>query len=292
MTAKRILVTGAAGQLGQAVRDVRSPEADFIFTDVVIPPELTPTTEVMDITDRKSIGNILDETQPDCILNLAAMTDVDGCELKPELANRINVESVKNLRELFSGLIVHISTDYVFDGLAGPYHEDDPVHPLSVYGQTKRDSELVLQNAGGPFCIIRTNVVFDYTRTRASFVKWVVDSLKAGQPIRVVDDQWNNPTWTVDLAEKLLVLIQRDAHGLYHYGGADYLNRYQFSHRIADKFHLDKALISRISTSELNQAAPRPLKGGLHTDTICRKFNFAPLPLNEALDAIKQRLGT
>jgi len=288
MTAERILITGAAGQLGQAVMDVFSPIFTVLGTDVNLPGGNSNLT-YMDITDPASIQAVLSEFSPTCILNLAAMTDVDGCERKPDLARLINRDSVHYLRTLFSGKIVHISTDYVFDGADGPYGEDDPVNPLSVYGQTKLESEAILQDSDKPALIIRTNVVFDYTRTQASFVKWVVDSLIRKEKIRVVDDQWNNPTWTVDLAEKCSALIQLGAEGLYHYGGGDYLNRYQFACKIADHFQLDASLITRIKTSELSQLAPRPLKGGLKTDLICKKFNVTPLPLDAALESIVKR---
>ncbi len=288
MTAERILITGAAGQLGQAVMDLFSPIFTVLGTDVNLPGGNSNLT-YMDITDPASIQAVLSEFSPTCILNLAAMTDVDGCERKPDLARLINRDSVHHLRTLFSGKIVHISTDYVFDGEEGPYGENDPVNPLSVYGQTKLESEAILQDSDKPALIIRTNVVFDYTRTQASFVKWVVDSLIRKEKIRVVDDQWNNPTWTVDLAEKCSALIQWGAEGLYHYGGGDYLNRYQFACKIADHFQLDASLITRIKTSELSQLAPRPLKGGLKTDLICKKFNVTPLPLDAALESIVKR---
>lgn len=290
MTAKRVLITGAAGQLGQAVREILSAELELILTDIMIPPDLSAVIQPLDITDRAAVRRLITEMRPDGILNLAAMTDVDRCERHPRQAKKINCESVAVLRESFAGLIIHISTDYVFDGQAGPYQEDDPVHPLSVYGRTKRESELVLEDSGLPYLILRTNVVFDYTRTRASFVKWVVDSLREGKPIRVVDDQWNNPTWTHDLAEKLRGLILAEARGLYHYGGGDYLNRFRFAHLIAERFRLDKTLIQRIKTRELNQPAPRPLKGGLRTEKICRNFGFSPFPLGEALELIQQRI--
>jgi len=290
MANKRILVTGAAGQLGQAVMDVFASDFEILGTDVLI-PEGHKDIHLMDISNPESIAAVLKEFNPDVVLNLAAMTNVDGCEREPEKAQLLNCTAVRYLRDAFDGKLVHISTDYVFDGNYGPYNETDHTNPINVYGRTKKESEDLVAGSPKPYLIIRTNVVFDYTETQASFAKWVVDSLREGKNIRVVDDQWNNPTWTVDLAQKIAVLIQVNASGCVHYGGADYLNRYRFAQKIANRFKLDVSLISRIKTSDLKQDAPRPLRGGLFTEYIQMEYGLIPLPIHLALDSIAKRMG-
>ena len=179
----------------------------------------------------------------------------------------------------------------MFDGYNGPYSEDDNTNPLSIYGKTKLEAENILQESRINWCILRTNVLFDYyINTEASFIKWIIDSLKSNKSINVVDDQWNNPTWTQNLAEIIELVINKNVTGLYNYGGADYLNRFEFAQIIADIFNLDKTLISPISTKSLNQAAPRPLKGGLKIAKIEQEFDVQCIDLKTSLSMIKSRL--
>ena len=135
-------------------------------------------------------------------------------------------------------------------------------------------------------------MVYGYTkRTKASFVKWVVDSLSDGKPIRVVDDQWNNPTWTESIATVIKVLIEKEALGLYHYGDKEYMNRYEFAHLIAKVFDLDASLISPISTADLKQPAPRPLKSGLKTEKIESALGIVPNSVETCLQEIRKQLS-
>ena len=220
------------------------------------------------------------------------MTNVDGCETNPKMAEAINVGGVKNLCKIFEGHFIQISTDYVFDGTDGPYEEDDETNPISVYGQTKLAADKWLTNNHPKATIFRANVVYGYTkRTKASFVKWVVDSLLDGKPIRVVDDQWNNPTWTESIATVIKVLIEKEALGLYHYGDKEYMNRYEFAHLIAKVFDLDTSLISPISTADLKQPAPRPLKSGLKTEKIESALGIVPNSVETCLQEIRKQLS-
>ncbi|MEE3135773.1 MAG: SDR family oxidoreductase, partial [Candidatus Neomarinimicrobiota bacterium] len=188
---KSILVTGSYGQLGEAcIKYLKSNFKLFISDSVIFGNGMQ-----LDITDEKTVDQVLAETNPDIILNLAAMTDVDKCENDPSMARAINVDGVKNLCRGFGGHFIQISTDYVFDGIAGPYYELDETNPISVYGRTKLDADEWLRINHTRATILRTNVLYSYTKlTQASFVKWVVDSLSQGKKINVVDDQWNNPT--------------------------------------------------------------------------------------------------
>lgn len=290
---KRILVTGAFGQLGHAVLKIFPRKFDVLATDCVV-PATNPTDYSLgelDITDPDDCQLMIEEYAPDVILNMASMTNVDQCEKHPEQARRINAEGVGNLLKFFSGYFVQISTDYVFNGRNGPYSENAKVDPVNVYGRTKYSAERLVGDQAKSGLIVRTNVVFDYhARTQASFVKWVVDSLKAGKSIQVVDDQWNNPTWTESLAETLVVLIDRNETGVVNVAGADYLNRFEFAEMIGEVFDLDTSTMERISTVELGQLAPRPKKGGLKTQLIESKFGLSPASLRHCLETIRDRI--
>jgi len=289
---KKVLITGAFGQLGNAVLK-RFQDVEILATDIFIPPLSSGSfsKEILDVTKSEDVVKVLKRFQPDVVLNLAAMTNVDGCEANPEVAEKINSGGVRNFLEVFGGMFIQISSDYVFNGKAGPYDEEDIPDPINVYGRTKLDSDKFVMQYQNSWCIVRTNVVFDYSKySDASFVKWVINSLQNNKQIRVVHDQWNNPTWTYALADILGVIVEKESVGLYHYGGAEQINRLEFAKTIAKVFHLDDSLITPITTASLNQIAPRPLKCGLKTHLIKSKLQVTTLPLEVSLKDIKSKL--
>jgi len=294
MVKKRILITGALGQLGSAIIKTFDDSWDVIATDF-IKGEIEGfhgTFLQLDISDPKEVSEVVNKTKPDIVLNLAAMTDVDGCENDPEKAIQINETGVQNLLNAFSGTFVQISTDYIFDGKNGPYTEDHPISPINVYGETKLNAEEIIRVSNNPWLIVRTNVLFDYTKnTSASFVKWVVDSLREQKQINIVNDQWGNPTWTMGLADCIQQLLKKRITGLFNYSGKDYLNRLDFAVKIAEVFNLDPSLISAISTGALKQKAERPLKSGLLTDKIEKVLNLEMISTEESLKKIRENLN-
>ena len=203
------------------------------------------------------------------------------------MAREINIGGVINLCDHFRGKIIQISTDYVFDGKNGPYRENDQVSPISIYGETKLDAEKIIMDSSSNNLVIRTNVLYDYLEnTNASFLSWVVKSLENNQNINVVNDQVNNPTWTFSLADIIDILINRNIGGIYHWGDADFVNRYDFAIKISEKFSLDKSLINPITTDQLKQSAKRPLNSGLINDKIVDLLCIIPPKIEECLDSI------
>jgi len=281
----RTLITGAFGQLGSAVSKHLSNDFEIIRTGRRIPVDETGI--VMDVRNQIYITEVIDATEPNLIINLAALTSVDGCELNPNLAKEINIAGVQHLCDVFDGKIIHLSTDYVFDGENGPYSEEDDVNPISVYGETKLASERILLNHNSNHLIIRGNVIYDDApNTQASFLNWVVNSLKDKQEIRVVDDQVNNPTWTNSMADIIALCIEKDLSGIVHWGDADLLNRFEFAKKVAKKYDLDAKLIKPIPTEELKQPAPRPLNSGLKSDKLATLLNVVPPSIDDCLSAI------
>jgi dTDP-4-dehydrorhamnose reductase len=289
---ERILITGASGQLGNAVLK-EFQDYEILAVDLIPTAIQSQSIEFksLDITKKDEVKSVIQSFKPEIILNLAAMTDVDVCEENPELAEEINSNCLNSFLDEFQGTFVQISTDYVFNGEDGPYSETNQTDPINRYGRTKLNAEKLVRGYSNQWIILRTNVVYDYIQsTEASFVKWVVDSLNNGKSINVVNDQWNNPTWTVSLAKILHQALNKKMTGLFHYGGADQVNRYQFAEMIAQVFHLDKSIIKPISTSDLNQIAPRPLNCGLKTQLIESKLGVKPISLLECLTKIKSKL--
>jgi len=283
----RILITGAFGQLGYALQTTLSKNSDYelICTgrNILEGQEGIP----IDIRNQVGLKEVINSTSPDLVVNLAAMTNVDACEKNPKLAGEINVAGLQHICDSFSGKIIQLSTDYVFDGKAGPYNEEDQVCPVSIYGKTKLAAEHILLDSNLNNLVVRGNVLYDYSsHTNASFLNWVVLSLKEGKEIKVVEDQYNNPTWTQSMADIIYLCISNDINGIIHWGDADHLSRYDFSKIIAEKFSLDSSLITPILTEELNQIARRPLQSGLIADKLINMLDVIPPSINDCLDEI------
>lgn len=283
----RILITGAFGQLGYALQTTLSKNSDYelICTgrNILEGQEGIP----IDIRNQVGLKEVINSTSPDLVVNLAAMTNVDACEKNPKLAGEINVAGLQHICDSFSGKIIQLSTDYVFDGKAGPYNEEDQVCPVSIYGKTKLAAEHILLDSNLNNLVVRGNVLYDYSsHTNASFLNWVVLSLKEGKEIKVVEDQYNNPTWTQSMADIIYLCISNDINGIIHWGDADHLSRYDFSKKIAEKFSLDSSLIKPILTEELDQIARRPLQSGLIADKLINMLDVIPPSINDCLDEI------
>ena len=287
---KKVLITGAGGQLGSSMEleDFIMITTSRFHNDAVESPTIDAD---LDITNEYQVKTIIAENDPDIIVHLAAMTNVDGCELNPDQAYEVNVRGTVNLLNHFNGKFVLLSTDYVFDGNEGPYSENDTVNPKNVYGKTKLEAERKVREFSADWLILRTNVVWNIGgKYKASFVDWLVEELDEGNQVRIVTDQWNNPTHTEDLGSVINELLKHDASGLYHYGSAEVLNRYDFARLIANIYNLDENLIKPIMTQELNQLAKRPLRSGLKTNKIERDFAIIPAVLREDIEKIALRV--
>ena len=280
-----ILITGASGQLGMSLKRIFNSKYEIISTTGNNNP--TGSNMHLDVTNPLLFKEVMETTNPDLVINLAALTNVDLCEKNPELAYSINIGGMDNLVNAFKGPIIHVSTDYVFDGEDGPYKEEDTTNPLNVYGLSKLESEKLLLDHSENSLVIRSNVLYDYSsKSEASFLNWVVDSLTQEKEINVVEDQWNNPTWTGSLAVVIDRAIDTQLTGLVHWGDGDLVSRFDFANKIADVFNLKKSLIKPILTSELNQTAKRPLKSGLKSDYAQNILNLEPPTIKECLETI------
>jgi len=292
----RVLITGANGMLGEKCAYRLNKKHQTFASDVH--EELQYDCPVkyfqMDVTNPNKVKQVVKEIEPDVIVNCAAYTDVDGSEDNKELANDVNVNGIKNLTESaqpFNSHIIHISTDYVFDGSCGPYKEDDEISPINFYGKTKYDSEQLLVDSNLPTTIIRTNVLFGNSQSKeANFVHWVIDNLKKGNTIKVVNDQFGNPTWVDSLAEVTEKIIDNHLEGIYHYGGDDYMSRFEFALEIADVFSLDNKLIEKVATRALKQKAPRPYKAGLISDKLKKSLDVKLYSIKDALKRMKSEI--
>ena len=295
--AKKVLITGAFGLLGEAVVKALEHTFQLLATGENIPDEVPYICDIqsLDIIDKNRVKDVIHTFYPDIVVNLAAYTNVDGCERNKELAWNINVKGVQNILESIRNSqtkIIHISTDYVFDGKDGPYYEDAVPNPINYYGRTKLASENEIRGSQNPHVIFRTNVLFgNSARNKPNFVDWVVKALKEKNEIKVVTDQINNPTWINGLAEAIKLAILLDVRGLFNYGGSEFLNRFEFAQKIALVFEVDQSTIKPVLTKELNQAADRPLNSGLLTEKIEETFGLRLYNIEYCLKKMKEGIN-
>lgn len=232
------------------------------FTALVAPRhEIVPLDlPEVDITDNGAVAQYVAGTKPEAIIHAAAFTAVDECEHHPDKAFAVNAEGTRNLaRAARDGAIplLYISTDYVFDGeKSGPYVEDDPPHPLGIYGKSKLEGEKAVRGLLSHFWIVRTSWLFG--PLGRNFVGTILERARAGERLRVLDDQVGVPTYTVHLAEALEKIVMRGGPGIYHVTNQGYCSWFEFARTIVRQAHLDPKIVSPISTSASKQPTPRP----------------------------------
>lgn len=260
---------GANGLLGQNLVNVFA--GDYETLAVAAHPESrAPRADVAyefcDLTARAEIKKLVKNFIPNCIVNAAAFTDVDGSETKREECWRVNATAVGYLAEAAKSInarVVHVSTDYVFDGTAAPYSEESRPQPLGYYGKAKLAGENALATSGANYAIGRTMVLYGSGKNiRLNFVTWLLGQLRAGKAVRIVHDQFGNPTLASELAQALRKLAEAKSNGVFHLSGAETISRYEFALQVARVFALDEKLIQPVSTAELGQAAKRPMHSG------------------------------
>jgi len=277
---KKILVTGANGQLGSELRNLapKYPQYTFFFTDV----------EELDITNQQAIETFVKDNSINAIINCAAYTAVDKAESEQELAEKINHTAVRYLAEVakkFGAQMIHISTDYVFDGTkTTPYMETDVPNPQSVYGWTKLRGEQVLQEVNPTnSCIIRTSWV--YSAYGHNFVKTMLRLGKEKKELKVVADQLGSPTYAGDLAATILTILPQlnnETVEIYHYTNEGICGWAEFAAEIFKQSKLNCKVIP-IPTTDYPTPAKRPGYSVMEKEKIKQTFEVAIPKWNDSL---------
>lgn len=298
---KRIMVTGSNGLLGQKITDLslQDPEIELIATSVGpnrYPLKAGYTYEELDVLDSQRLDELVMKYHPDAIVHTAAMTNVDACEHDRDKCYALNVKSVENLIEVCQRKdiqLIHLSTDFIFDGEDGPYTEEAKANPLSYYGETKLESEILLQNSSCNWAILRTIIVYGIVNdmSRTNIVLWAKAALEKGEPINVVDDQWRMPTLAEDLAQCCLLAVKKNAKGIFNASGKDLMSILEIVERVADYYGLDKTLINPITSESLNQAAKRPKKTGFILDKTRRELGYEPHSFEEGIAFMERQIN-
>jgi dTDP-4-dehydrorhamnose reductase len=296
---KRILICGSNGLLGQRLSLMLSAKTEYEVLNTsrqrsfVFDDHLFDYTQ-LDITRKGDVKSLVSSFHPDIIFNAAAATNVDWCEENREEAWKTNVVGVENLIDAarkVGAKLVHVSTDYVFDGKHGPYREDDRPNPISYYGKTKLAAENAIRISKVEFAILRTIVVYGYgINVKKNFALWVIENLKAGKPIRCVDDQISNPTYVTDLAVAMINVMELDRNGLFHVCGGERVSRYAFAQLVADVFKFDASLIERAHMADLHQPAARPPVTGFLMEKAEVELGVKPMTVRQGLQMLRQEL--
>ena len=297
---KKIIVTGSNGLLGQKVTElsIQDPEIELIATSIGPNRHNLKdgyTYEELDVLDLDRLNELVEIYQPDSIIHTAAMTNVDACEAERAKCYALNVQSVKNLVDVCESKgiqLVHLSTDFIFDGENGPYTEEAEPNPLSYYGETKLESELILKNSSCRWAILRTIIVYGVVNdmSRSNIVLWAKGALEKGEPIHVVNDQWRMPTLAEDLAECCLLAVKKHASGVFNVSGKDLMSILEIVERVADHYGLNKSLIKAISAESLNQVAKRPKKTGFILDKAIVELGYSPHSFEEGMAFMDKQL--
>ncbi|MGC8889335.1 MAG: dTDP-4-dehydrorhamnose reductase [bacterium] len=245
----RVLITGSNGQLGKAVTEV------FFKENIEVYP--IPHSR-LDISNREEVKGIFTSYLPDIVINCAAYTNVDGCEKEPEKAYRMNTLGPKNLAiisERLNIFLIHISTDYVFDGEKdSPYTEFDLPHPINTYGRSKLEGENFVKSFSRHFAIVRTSWLYGDGN---NFVTKIIERAKIDKELKIVEDQFGSPTYTYDVAKAILSIAKNDACGLYHSANVGVVSRYEEARFIVENLSLNIDIIP-VKQKEYVLPAVRP----------------------------------
>ena len=296
----RILITGANGLLGQKLIALLQQQTDVYAIATARTPLIQPIHKgefcKLDITNEAEVESVISQTKPDVIIHTAAMTQVDQCETDQEACTLNNVTAVQYLVTSCSKKnvrLIHLSTDFIFDGSHGPLDENALPNPVNFYGSTKLKAEQIIQNSSIDWCILRTVLVYGITpdMSRSNIVLWVKKSLEEGKRINVVNDQWRTPTLAEDLAMGCYLAATKNATGIYNISGKDFITPYEMAIQTANYFKLDATLIHETNSSNFKQPAQRPLITGFNISKAIQELDYKPHSFTEGLEILAKQLA-
>jgi len=294
MNKSKVLVTGANGLLGQKLVAllVSKPEIELIATGKG-PNRIQDVTgeyvyDSMDITNKENVETIIRKYKPDFVAHTAAMTNVDQCEGEREECWKQNVDAVAYISsacESNNAFLLHLSTDFIFDGVAGPYDENGKPNPISYYGDSKLAAEEIVFKIKTPWAIARTVLVYGITprMSRTNIILWVKKSLEEKKNINVVTDQLRTPTLAEDLAMGCYLIITKKATGVFNISGEELMTPYDMAMATADYFKLDASFITKADGSIFTQPAKRPPRTGFIIDKAKKELGYQPHTFDEGI---------
>jgi dTDP-4-dehydrorhamnose reductase len=291
----KLLITGASGLYGSRLAEAALARNFEVYSCDVQELPVCGNFVKFDVSNKELVNEAFKRVKPDVVVHAATLTDVDKCELNKELAWKINVEGTKNIVEAANtagSFIIYISTDYVFNGEKGRYTESDTPDPINYYGLTKLKAEELVKTQTEYF-IARPSVIYGSTPAagKVNFALWLIETLRKGERVKIVTDQWNTPTLNTNLAEMTLEVVERRLTGTFHLCGATRVSRLQFAESIAEAFGLNKNLIDHALSSQFKWPAKRPMDSSLDTSKAQQTLLSKPLEIGEALKRLKFELS-
>lgn len=287
MSASDVMVVGASGFIGSYLFEKFKEEGLTVLGTYYSNPY--NSLERLDMTNRDQVNKIVTKSTPDTILLPAANPNVEYCEEHKELTWNINVKGTENIvkaSERIGSKIVFFSSDYVFDGLSGPYSEEDIPNPINEYGRQKLGSEKIVSTIDNSL-ILRITVVYGWERNGKNFVERLVRNLIEGNRVKVPIDQIGSPTYVKNIADATFELVDKNVTGLFHLTGKNLVDRCTFAREVAEVFGLNDGLIVPVPTKELGQKAKRPLNAGMKVDKIEKFIETKLLGYKEGLKRMK-----
>lgn len=284
----KVLVVGASGFLGSYLME--SFQKRGCLTSGTYFQHPVRGLKPLDIRHLSDTEALIRNESPDIVCLCAASPNVDYCEEHPEETSRINVDGTAHTAaaaKKCGAKLVYFSSDYVFDGINGPYRETDTPNPVSEYGLQKLRSEEIVLGHSTQNLILRVTVLYGWEAQRKNFFERLLSTLQSGREIRVPNDQIGSPTLVPNLAEITAELVLSGASGIYHLAGPGCIDRYHFALEAAKIFNLDTSRIIPVTTLELKQKARRPLNAGLLIEKITREISIPPLGIHDGLTYLK-----
>ena len=296
----KILITGSNGLLGQKLLHKLRQDSSVQLIATSKGENRVSNKEGytyfdLDITNNDAVAQLIASEKPQVVINTAAMTNVDLCEDKKQACDDLNVNAVHYLADACDKIdahLIHISTDFIFDGEDGPYKEEDEPNPLSYYGLSKLKSEHLLQAHAVKWTILRTIIVFGVGEnlSKGNIVLWAKGALEKGDPLNIIDDQFRAPTLAEDLADICILAAKKKAFGIFNASGKDIMSIYEIVERIAKHYGNTTENLNKISTATLNQTAGRPPKTGFVLDKSNKELGYNPHSFEECLTIIDKQL--
>lgn len=300
---KKILITGSNGLLGQKLVELISKDKNYRAIATARGENRLPASvsgydyESIDVTNREETLAKIKEIKPDYIIHTAAMTNVDQCETERDACWELNVRATETLVEASRAndiFLLHLSTDFIFDGEKGPYDEEAEAKPISFYGVSKLAAERMIFKSASliRWAVARTVLVYGiaHDMSRTNIVLWVKKSLEDGKNITVVNDQFRSPTLAEDLAMGCFLIIQKEAQGIYNISGKEVITPYEMAIRTADYFNLDKSLITETDSTKFTQPAKRPPRTGFIIEKAERDLGYKPHTFEEGIAVLASQL--
>lgn len=287
----KVLLAGCHGLLGRNIAIRTSGKFNVLGIDIDEDSNVNADGfeyQKSDMTVSDEVKKIIENFKPNYIINTTGYNNVDNCEIHRKECWKNNVEIVQYLSRYgkrINSKLIHFSTDFIFDGKKGNYHEDERPNPVNYYGRSKLASENTVKASGIDFTIIRTSTLFDFDRNlkKENFATYVTNKLKEKIKIQIATDQKTNPTLASNLAEFAWILLKLEKTGVFHFVGSDAVTKYEFALKLAEKGKFEPDLIQPVLFKDLKRLAVRPENSSLCLDKVINEIGVKPLSLNESI---------